>query len=124
MTISLELYVDLLATDQSTLLDLATTQNTFTHPSHLPPAQLDKFLNRLSTLVCISLPPGHGSNVSHLSASEWSKKILGWRIATGIVAMDKEGYVLSGGWGKTWLLNLLAGLNVSCSVFPLDGLRY
>lgn len=66
--------------------------------------------------------PGNGKSVAGSTATnanttagreEWARRRDAWGVARVVIEMDLEGYVLGGGWGKTWLLNLLGAINVS-----------
>lgn len=119
----LSLLTALLPSDPS-LLPLLRSRSTFSHPSRLSSSEVHKFLNKLGSFVCVPVLPGQGkssnsnntSNLNHHSNSsseEWTTRRDAWSVAQVILEMDQEGYTLGGGWGKTWLLNLLGSLNVS-----------
>lgn len=85
------------------LATLLHTNRPLAAPSTLPHADLVKFLNKLSAHVL--------SKDTSLDGLKHRRSA--WRIAADVVAQDKEGWVLTNGWGKTWVHALMALVSAS-----------
>jgi hypothetical protein len=84
------------------LLAILHTNRPLATPSTIPHSDLVKFLNKLS---------------SHVLSKDTSLDGLGhrraaWRIARQVVEQDREGWVLTNGWGKTWVHAMMALVSV------------
>lgn len=84
------------------LPSLLRTTRPLTHPSRLPPADVAKFLTKLSAHVA-SKDPSLGG-LAHRRAA--------WQVAREVVEQDVEGWVLVNACGKTWVNALMALVSV------------
>lgn len=121
-TTILSLLTPLLPSDPA-VSSLLTAHRPLAYPSHLAHGDTHKFLNKLSSFVSVpvavsssrSTPASQEFVLTRSESDEWDKRNDACALVIKIIKMDKEGYVLGAGWGKTWLLNLLAALSVSQS---------
>lgn len=101
----LPILTSLLSSSPSLIIPLLNTHAPLTHPSVLPPNDINKFLSRLNVRVTA----GAGSG---------EKEII-YEVARKVVEMDEEGWVV-GMYGKIWVQHLYSGLNVSAFLFFLS----
>ncbi|KAJ9117158.1 hypothetical protein QFC20_000301 [Naganishia adeliensis] len=80
------------------LLTILQTNRPLATPSSIPHSDLVKFLNKLSSHVLSKDTSVDG--LKHRRAA--------WRIARQVVEQDREGWVLTNGWGKTWVHAMMA----------------
>jgi hypothetical protein len=90
------------------LITLLHTNRPLATPSAIPHAELVKFLNKLSAHVI----------AKDTSLAGLEHRRAAWRVARKVVEQDKEGWVLTNGWGKIWVHALMALVSVRPLLSP------